>query len=39
MADSTSKPLQGGTGPWEVVMRLGLHAEAASKAKLFAVVE
>ena len=31
----TSKLIQGRTGPWEIVMGLEIHAQVASKAKLF----
>ena len=30
-----SKLIQGRTGPWEIVMGLEIHAQVASKAKLF----
>ncbi|MDZ4061217.1 MAG: Asp-tRNA(Asn)/Glu-tRNA(Gln) amidotransferase GatCAB subunit B, partial [Brevundimonas sp.] len=32
---TTSKLIQGRTGPWEIVMGLEIHAQVASKAKLF----
>ena len=31
----TTKLIQGRTGPWEIVMGLEIHAQVASKAKLF----
>ena len=31
----TSKLIQGRTGPWEIVMGLEIHAQVASRAKLF----
>ncbi len=34
MAD-TMKPIQGRTGPWEIVLGLEVHAQVASNAKLF----
>jgi aspartyl-tRNA(Asn)/glutamyl-tRNA(Gln) amidotransferase subunit B len=34
-ATSSSKTIQGRTGPWELVMGLEIHAQVASKAKLF----
>ena len=30
-----SKLIDGRTGPWEIVMGLEIHAQVASKAKLF----
>ena len=37
MADdaSSSKLIQGRTGPWEIVLGLEIHAQVASKSKLF----
>ena len=35
MSDSTSKLIEGTTGPWEIVLGLEVHAQVASKAKLF----
>ncbi len=32
---SSSKTIQGRTGDWEIVMGLEIHAQVASKAKLF----
>ena len=35
MSHDTSKLIQGATGPWEIVLGLEIHAQVASKAKLF----
>ncbi len=35
MSEAKSKLIEGGTGPWEVVLGLEVHAQVASKAKLF----
>ncbi|HYC97966.1 Asp-tRNA(Asn)/Glu-tRNA(Gln) amidotransferase subunit GatB [Brevundimonas sp.] len=35
MTETTTKTIQGRTGPWELVMGLEIHAQVASKAKLF----
>ena len=35
MTEANSKLIQGRTGPWEIVMGLEIHAQVASKAKLF----
>jgi aspartyl-tRNA(Asn)/glutamyl-tRNA(Gln) amidotransferase subunit B len=35
MSEASSKHIQGATGPWEVVLGLEVHAQVASKAKLF----
>ena len=35
MSDTPSKLIQGATGPWEIVLGLEIHAQVASKAKLF----
>ena len=35
MTDAASKLIQGRTGPWEIVLGLEIHAQVASKAKLF----
>jgi aspartyl-tRNA(Asn)/glutamyl-tRNA(Gln) amidotransferase subunit B len=35
MNDTTSKLIQGRTGPWEVVIGLEVHAQITSQAKLF----
>ena len=35
MSDDRSKLIQGATGPWEIVLGLEIHAQVASKAKLF----
>lgn len=35
MSDTNSKLIQGRTGDWEIVMGLEIHAQVASKAKLF----
>ena len=32
---STAKTIKGRTGDWEIVMGLEIHAQVASKAKLF----
>ncbi len=32
---ATSKLIQGRTGPWEIVLGLEIHAQVASKSKLF----
>jgi aspartyl-tRNA(Asn)/glutamyl-tRNA(Gln) amidotransferase subunit B len=32
---TSSKTIQGRTGPWEIVMGLEIHAQVASNAKLF----
>ncbi|MDO9589004.1 MAG: Asp-tRNA(Asn)/Glu-tRNA(Gln) amidotransferase GatCAB subunit B, partial [Brevundimonas sp.] len=34
-AATPSKLIHGRTGPWEIVMGLEIHAQVASKAKLF----
>jgi aspartyl-tRNA(Asn)/glutamyl-tRNA(Gln) amidotransferase subunit B len=34
-AADTSRYIQGATGPWEIVLGLEIHAQVASKAKLF----
>ncbi|HEY1928202.1 MAG TPA: Asp-tRNA(Asn)/Glu-tRNA(Gln) amidotransferase subunit GatB [Caulobacteraceae bacterium] len=35
MSEASSKHIEGATGPWEVVLGLEVHAQVASKAKLF----
>jgi aspartyl-tRNA(Asn)/glutamyl-tRNA(Gln) amidotransferase subunit B len=35
MSDSKSKLIEGATGSWEIVLGLEVHAQVASKAKLF----
>jgi len=35
MSTDTSKLIEGRTGPWEIVLGLEIHAQVASKAKLF----
>jgi aspartyl-tRNA(Asn)/glutamyl-tRNA(Gln) amidotransferase subunit B len=35
MSESNSKLIDGATGPWEIVLGLEVHAQVASKAKLF----
>ena len=35
MSHDRSKLIQGATGPWEIVLGLEIHAQVASKAKLF----
>ncbi|MBV9997270.1 MAG: Asp-tRNA(Asn)/Glu-tRNA(Gln) amidotransferase subunit GatB [Caulobacteraceae bacterium] len=35
MRTATSKLIEGRTGPWEIVLGLEIHAQVASKAKLF----
>jgi aspartyl-tRNA(Asn)/glutamyl-tRNA(Gln) amidotransferase subunit B len=35
MTDSSSKLIEGRTGPWEMVIGLEVHAQVASKSKLF----
>src|SRR3984957_17461600 len=35
MTDTNSKLIEGATGPWEIVLGLEIHAQVASKAKLF----
>ncbi len=35
MSDVKSKLIDGATGPWEIVLGLEVHAQVASKAKLF----
>jgi aspartyl-tRNA(Asn)/glutamyl-tRNA(Gln) amidotransferase subunit B len=35
MSDSTSKLIAGATGDWEIVLGLEIHAQVASRAKLF----
>jgi aspartyl-tRNA(Asn)/glutamyl-tRNA(Gln) amidotransferase subunit B len=35
MSTATSKLIEGRTGPWEIVLGLEIHAQVASKAKLF----
>ena len=35
MSDTPSKLIEGATGPWEIVLGLEIHAQVASKAKLF----
>jgi aspartyl-tRNA(Asn)/glutamyl-tRNA(Gln) amidotransferase subunit B len=35
MSEAKSKLIQGAAGPWEVVLGLEVHAQVASKAKLF----
>jgi aspartyl-tRNA(Asn)/glutamyl-tRNA(Gln) amidotransferase subunit B len=33
--DATTKTIEGATGPWEIVLGLEIHAQVASRAKLF----
>ena len=35
MSETPNKMIQGATGPWEIVLGLEIHAQVASKAKLF----
>ena len=35
MSEASTKYIEGATGPWEVVLGLEVHAQVASKAKLF----
>jgi aspartyl-tRNA(Asn)/glutamyl-tRNA(Gln) amidotransferase subunit B len=35
MTETNSKLIEGATGPWEIVLGLEVHAQVASKAKLF----
>jgi aspartyl-tRNA(Asn)/glutamyl-tRNA(Gln) amidotransferase subunit B len=35
MSEASPKHIEGATGPWEVVLGLEVHAQVASKAKLF----
>ena len=35
MSDADSKLIEGATGPWEIVLGLEIHAQVASKSKLF----
>ena len=35
MSDTESKLIEGATGPWEIVLGLEVHAQVASKSKLF----
>ncbi|MBV8681897.1 MAG: Asp-tRNA(Asn)/Glu-tRNA(Gln) amidotransferase subunit GatB [Caulobacteraceae bacterium] len=35
MSEASAKHIEGATGPWEVVLGLEVHAQVASKAKLF----
>src|SRR5476651_2737593 len=35
MAEAKSKLIEGATGAWEIVLGLEVHAQVASKAKLF----
>jgi aspartyl-tRNA(Asn)/glutamyl-tRNA(Gln) amidotransferase subunit B len=35
MSDASSRYIEGASGPWEVVLGLEIHAQVASKAKLF----
>ncbi len=35
MTETKSKLIEGATGPWEIVLGLEVHAQVASKAKLF----
>jgi aspartyl-tRNA(Asn)/glutamyl-tRNA(Gln) amidotransferase subunit B len=35
MSERNSKLIEGATGPWEIVLGLEVHAQVASKAKLF----
>jgi len=35
MTETNSKLIEGATGPWEIVLGLEIHAQVASKAKLF----
>ena len=35
MTDTKNRHIQGATGPWEIVLGLEIHAQVASKAKLF----
>ncbi len=35
MTETNSKLIEGRTGPWEIVLGLEVHAQVASKAKLF----
>jgi aspartyl-tRNA(Asn)/glutamyl-tRNA(Gln) amidotransferase subunit B len=35
MSDAASRYIEGATGPWEVVLGLEIHAQVASRAKLF----
>jgi aspartyl-tRNA(Asn)/glutamyl-tRNA(Gln) amidotransferase subunit B len=35
MTDTNAKLIRGATGPWEIVLGLEIHAQVASKAKLF----
>ena len=35
MSETNSKLIEGATGPWEIVLGLEVHAQVASKAKLF----
>lgn len=35
MSEAVSKTIQGRTGPWEIVLGLEIHAQVASKSKLF----
>jgi len=35
MSETNSRLIEGATGPWEIVLGLEIHAQVASKAKLF----
>src|SRR5579862_1352987 len=35
MSDTTSKLIDGTTGPWEIVLGLEVHAQVTSRSKLF----
>jgi aspartyl-tRNA(Asn)/glutamyl-tRNA(Gln) amidotransferase subunit B len=35
MSEASSRYIEGSTGPWEIVLGLEIHAQVASKAKLF----